>query len=314
MEKKVISVIIPVYNVEPYLRQCVDSVLNQTYRNLEIFLVDDGSTDNCSILCDQIAKIDPRVKVIHKENGGLSDARNAALDICTGEYVAFVDSDDYVEKDYIETLYTLLVDFDVDISVCSYYNLIDDIASPAEEQRIVEKYTKEQIIKFILTERLVSTTAWGKLFRRKLFCEVRFPKGRIYEDLFTTWKLVDQVDFVACTTIPKYYYRKNPYSIMNSKFSSKNVDILDAHYSLMDYVYKEFPHLYKYAKWRFTRYNISYLYKAIMADYNDENVKMIFKQNIRNNILSYLFSKYSVSSKLIGVLMCLNLKMIKLLK
>lgn len=126
MEEKLISIIVPVYNVEKYLKECIDSVISQTYKNLEIILVDDGSTDKSGEICDEYSKKDSRIKVIHKENGGLSDARNVALDIAKGEYIGFVDSDDYVEKDMFETLYKLAEEHNTEISSISFYKTLEN--------------------------------------------------------------------------------------------------------------------------------------------------------------------------------------------
>lgn len=312
MQNALISVVIPIYNVEQYLTQCINSVLSQTYRNLEIILVDDGSTDRCPILCDKYSQLDSRVKVIHKENGGLSDARNAGLDIATGSYVSFIDSDDFVEQDYIEALYNLILKYEVSVSACSYIHFSDENILSEPKKLMTQKCTKEQAVKYILIEKNLSTTAWGKLYDIHLFKNIRFPKGKIYEDLFTIWKIIDQVDFLVYTTFPKYHYRLNPQSIMTSKFSDKSLDFIEAHQSIMEYVLQKYPKLYKYACWRFTRYNISYLYRALKANYKNENALLLMQKNINQNIFSYLFSCYRFGSKAFGLITFLPINILKI--
>lgn len=175
--QELISVIIPIYNVEKYLKKCIDSIINQTYKNLEIILVDDGSPDNCGKICDEYAKKDQRIRVIHKKNGGLSDARNAGIDIAKGKYIAFVDSDDYVEKEYIEIMYKELKKNNVKIVQCGINKIsdneeiIDNYGYLKDElinsQRIMEeKYTKYPISNVV---------AWNKLYDIDLFKNIRYP-------------------------------------------------------------------------------------------------------------------------------------------
>ena len=185
MDKELVSVIIPVYNVEKYLRKCVDSVLSQTYKNLEIFLVDDGSPDNCGKICDEYAKKDKRIKVIHQQNCGLSSARNAALDVCTGEYITFIDSDDWVEPTYVEELYNAIKKYNCDVSVCGHNHINNDekVTQKICYESFDEIY-RDDICNLFFRLKPISITAWGKLYRRDIFKELRYPVGINYEDTY----------------------------------------------------------------------------------------------------------------------------------
>lgn len=220
MIQPLISVIVPCYNVEEYLPKCVESILNQTYRNLEIFLVDDGSPDRSGEICDEYAALDKRIKVIHKENGGLSDARNVALDVMTGEYVTFIDSDDYVAENYVEYLYKLIEENGVRLSV-SWHQVFAEGTS-------MEIYTCPVSAKSIdmneglvcmFYQRIFDTTAWAKMYHRSLFSDgIRYPKGWLYEDLPTTYRLMLKCDYIAFGNYRSYFYRIRNTSIEGSPF------------------------------------------------------------------------------------------------
>ena len=166
MEKPLISIIIPVYKVEKYLEKCIKSVLDQTYKNLQIILVDDGSPDNCGNICDDYARVDNRIEVIHKANGGLSDARNVGLKAARGEYIGFVDSDDYVSNEMFENLYNTLISNDVDVAICNFYIVIDDKNIIKNADNGVEIYNKLEILKEILLDKKIQSYAWNKLYKR----------------------------------------------------------------------------------------------------------------------------------------------------
>ena len=190
MEKNVeinrekISVIVPVYKVEKYLNRCVESICKQSYSNLEILLVDDGSPDSCPQMCDEYAKADSRIIVIHKENGGLSSARNAALEVATGDYVICVDSDDYIHPRAVEKLYQACVMYQADIAMGLHFVekgeklLIED---PVVDE--VEIYSAVEALQVLLADKKMRNYAWNKLYKRELFEEVRYPEGRNYEDI-----------------------------------------------------------------------------------------------------------------------------------
>jgi glycosyltransferase involved in cell wall biosynthesis len=214
MEKDLISVIVPVYNVEQYLEECVKSIQNQTYKNLEIILVDDGTKDNSGKMCDEFAKTDSRIKVIHKANGGLSDARNFGIDASNGKYIQFIDSDDYIDLDMLELLYNNLKKHNADISMCSNYVLTENNCR-LKGTGGFEVYTREEALKEILLDKKVRFYAWNKMFARKLFDEIRFPKGRVFEDILTIPRLFEKAEKVVLDDVPKYYYRQRNDSILH---------------------------------------------------------------------------------------------------
>ena len=227
---ELVTVIIPIYNVENYLHRCVDSILNQTYKNLEIILVDDGSPDNCGKISDDYALLDQRVKVIHKENGGLSDARNVGVDIAKGSYITFIDSDDWVHEDYIQKLYDLLIETNSDISMCDHIRLSSqDIHLETGIEEIHEFTNYEALTKLTGKLYVQMVVAWGKLYKSHLFKSIRFPVGRLHEDEFTTYKLIYIAKKIVYTTTPLLYYWQREDSIMGSGFNLKKCnDIIDA--------------------------------------------------------------------------------------
>ncbi len=225
-----ISVIVPVYKVEKYLYQCVESIICQTYKNLEIILVDDGSPDNCPEMCDEWASKDSRIKVIHKQNGGLSDARNAGIDVATGRYLFFIDSDDIIEKNCIKDLYDLLVRYDVDISIITKFVFEDgkpiDIDGITAEEPIYG--TSYEMLKLMFKR--FYCEAWGKLYKAELFDTLRYPKGMIYEDYYLTPRLISKAKNAVFCNSKQYYYRLRENSIMAANTKSDIVKIVDDNY------------------------------------------------------------------------------------
>lgn len=230
-EDSLISIIVPVYNVSKYLEKCIESLVNQTYKNLEIILVDDGSTDNSLAICHKYSGIDSRIKVLHKENGGLSSARNAALDILEGEYLMFVDSDDWIDVEMIHKLYSELKNRNADIAICNFERT-------SNENNKIDNRSNEAILEMTSIEALRNLysdnievqmiTSWCKLYKSNLFKQIRFPEGKIHEDEFTTYRLYSKSEKIIYLDEKLYYYRITPGSIMNSKFNLKRLDILEA--------------------------------------------------------------------------------------
>ena len=223
-----VSIIVPIYKVECYLRQCVDSLLAQTYENLEIILVDDGSPDRCGAICDEYAGVDARVKVVHKQNGGLSDARNAGLRAAAGEFILFIDSDDLMNVHMVEYMLDELLRQDADISVCMFQDFEDghdvDVQQNVKCGNTLVQPGRETILDIYNGKgEKTAFVAWNKLYRRKLFLDyqIEYPVGRIHEDTFTTYQLLYHARKTAVLQVPMYYYRMRAGSIMSSGISVK---------------------------------------------------------------------------------------------
>lgn len=224
-EEELISVVVPIYNVEKYLKRCIDSIIQQTYKNLEIILVDDGSPDNCGKICDDYAKTDKRIKVIHKKNGGLSDARNVGIKNATGKYITFIDSDDDILVDFIGYMYNLSKKNKADVVVADE-NLINNIfISKKVNEKIIEYKSKKDAIKDLLTLRL-PVAAHGKLYLKTLFDDIEYPKGKIYEDNGTTYKVLLKCNRIIYTNQAKYNYYIRGNSITNSSMNKNKLDYI----------------------------------------------------------------------------------------
>ena len=225
--EELISVGVPVYMVEKYLERCIRSITNQTYKNLEIILVDDGSKDKCPQICDQCAKNDKRIIVIHRENGGLSAARNSGIDIAKGEYLAFVDSDDFIAEDFIEALHCACKVTGSEIAQCRYEYVSGDVLTKSKEEitEPMEIFSgKEMIAGMSWKDGAYNVVAWNKLYKRSLFDKVSYPEGKIHEDEATTHKLFYQAEKVAFLYRFLYGYYTGGESITRNQFSKKRLD------------------------------------------------------------------------------------------
>lgn len=232
--RDLISVIIPVYKVEKYLCRCVDSVLAQTYTNMEIILVDDGSPDNCPVMCDEYARQDSRVKVIHQENAGLSGARNAGIDMAQGQWLAFVDSDDYLAADFLERLYQACVDTGSSLSVCRW-EYVRGETIPEHGTGETRVYTgREMLANLYVPDGAYFVVAWNKLYRKELFEDIRYPLGRIHEDEATTYRIYDKVKKAAYVDRSLYGYFVTPVSITRG-FNPKRMDWVTAVAERLDF-------------------------------------------------------------------------------
>lgn len=235
-----ISVIIPVYKVELYLRECIDSVLAQTYQNLEVILVDDGSPDQCGSICEQYAEKDNRVCVIHKENGGLSDARNAGIDVAKGEYIGFVDSDDWVAPDMYECLYKASVEYNAEIVVCGYYDCWRGKYHAAYHSD-VQIYENEEGMEALLWLK-IGNYSWNKLYKRELWTkDIRFPKGKVYEDVRTTYRVVQKSKTIVSIPEIKYYYRRRNDGITGSNQVKNKVECVLSRIERFEEVAEAYP-------------------------------------------------------------------------
>lgn len=237
-----ISIIVPVYKVEQYIHKCVDSILNQTFKELEVILVDDGSPDNCGRICDEYANIDNRVVVIHKENGGQATARNAALDIARGEYIGFVDSDDYIEEDMYEFLYKLCTDNKCDIANCSstiYFK--NRVQVNGGHELII--HNKREAMKAVTEGILYDECLWTKLIKKDLFENLRIPVGIAYEDTAFTYKLIDRAKRVCCKGESKYNYIKHDDSTMDRAIKEVKIDAVLVYEEMYRFIERKYPEL-----------------------------------------------------------------------
>jgi len=286
-----VSVVIPVYNVESYLRECVASVVRQTYTNIEIILVDDGSTDNSGMLCDEFALSDSRICVFHKKNGGLSDARNYGIRQSHGSLISFIDSDDYVSSDYIMHLYQALVKGKTDIattSICIFH----DGESPKEYKRnaaTFHVYDACDALEDMLYMRHLEPNAFPKIYKKELFGTIQYPVGKLYEDIATTTRLIDKVGKIAYLDEKDYYYRIRPNSIQTASFNPKKLDLLDQLSVVKSIVQTKYPSAIGayYSKEQSALFN---LYMNINRTDAKENLKIVDRlwTEIKNNRISVL--------------------------
>ena len=307
---ELVSIIIPVYKVEKYLNKCVESVVNQTYKNLEIILVDDGSPDNCPEMCDEWAKKDSRIKVIHRKNGGLSAARNSGIDIAKGEYFCFVDSDDYVDIDFVRFLYEALKLKSADIAICEI-TVIDEknivIDDSKTRQRISsETKTGLELLGYILPAKTYAyVVACNKLYKRELFKELRYTEGKIHEDEYIIHRLYAKCNKVVLIDKPLYFYLKRENSIIGIGFNIKRMDIVEAledRFKLCKEINQ--PELARKALYVLLS-TIAYYTELIDVATNiDRNKKQEFRNKFKkffNNYLSEILnsSDFSITEKLL---------------
>lgn len=244
-----ISVIIPVYKVEQYLDSCLQSVVEQSYQNLEILLVDDGSPDGCPVLCDAWAEKDNRIRVIHKTNGGLSDARNVGFDASTGEYVAFIDSDDWLSPEMLERLYAAMQHDDSDIAACTVEMFWEDGTPPSYlTVRTNCVMDTEQAEAAMLAESSLKQPVWYKLYRRSCITGIPFETGRQHEDVFWGYQVIGNARRVSVIDYVGYHYRQRENSIMSAAYSMKRLDAIEAYERRYAYLAEHFPSLEKKAR------------------------------------------------------------------
>lgn len=272
-----ISVIVPVYKVEKYLDKCVQSIIQQTYQNFELILVDDGSPDNCPKMCDEYArKYNDKIKVLHKKNGGLSDARNAGTMIAKGEYVTYIDSDDYVAENYLEKLYNIMKDNNADIAVTGIEIFYENkkIKNKYKLENKTYIYSGEQALEKMLYQNTLDTSACAMLIPVSIAKEFLFPIGKYHEDEYTTYKYYANIEKVAVTTERLYFYLQRSGSIMHV-FGQSSMDELDAADNLVNYCLENYPLLLKAAESKkFSDYCQVFLSnKNIKKDYTE-----IYKQ------------------------------------
>lgn len=244
MEKPLISVIVPAYNVEKFIGKCIDSILRQSFKDFEVLLIDDGAKDSTPEICDACAKKNSRIKVYHKENGGLSDARNYGIDRMQGKYVTFIDSDDYVDSGYFEYLYGLITqEEDIQIAICGKKSVREDENASPDPETFHEIITGERAVQKMLCGHGSGHSAWGKLYSADLWKTVRYPKGKIYEDYATTYRVMALVDKAAWGNAAMYFYVQHIESIMHQKCSRRSLSLVDIADEETEFIVKKWPAL-----------------------------------------------------------------------
>lgn len=241
--KPLISVILPIYNVAQFLPRCMESVCSQTYDNLEIILVDDGSPDDCGDICDKYAEKDNRIVVVHKQNGGLSDARNKGAEIANGEYITFIDSDDYVTDTYVEYLYSLIEKYHTRMSLCTHTVVFEKGNNIIYGNGKDEVLTTEICLERMLYDDVINTSAWAKLYETEMVRKFPYPVGKLFEDIATTYKFFMECGTIACGYKSQYFYMLRSSSIVYQKFNMKKLELLEMTDIMAKDVLKEYPQL-----------------------------------------------------------------------
>lgn len=301
---KKISVIVPVYNIDSYLQRMLDSLIRQSYTDLEIILIDDGSLDNSGKICDEYAAMDSRIRVVHKDNEGVSVARNLGLELSSGDYIGFVDSDDVIDENMYKKLYDNMVINDCDISVCDYITFSDKVNFEYRDN--IKIYSREQALRDIITDGAITNFLWNKLFKKSLFNKVRFPKGKIYEDLYVMPKLIMSSKKVCYDNSKLYGYFKRNNSYVNTYNDQKNNNYL----SFCDECY-EYLSKYNFLEEDLVKYRCFYIYSAFLQaakskcknifkdEYMDSYYKL-FKQSFKIN------NNYSMKRKVLFYILYVN--------
>lgn len=299
---ELITVIVPIYNVAEYLPRCLDSIVRQTYENLEIILVDDGSTDDSGTICDEYSKNDRRIRVIYKENGGLSSARNAALDIASGDAVTFIDGDDAIHSHYVEVLLNNMTGYGADIaSIVNMRVKTIPVVESVPEANNIREYTPESAISAVLYQDKMDNSMCGKLFRRELFENVRFPDGALYEDLATFYRVFELANSVVWNSSKLYYYLERESSIIGC-FSLRRLDVLDVVDEIEVYMADNHPTLLGAAKCRKLSANFNMLMLLAQNGYSDSKYSCRCWQNIKSLRWSSLCNKNVRIKNKIGIL------------
>ena len=278
MKNDMISIIIPIYNVEKYLEKCLDSILNQTYKNLEIILIDDGSTDNSPNICNSYCEKDKRIKIIHKNNEGVSSARNKGIELSKGKYIVFIDSDDYVSNEHIEVLYDCIISNNVDLVISNLIDISEDGIILNNEEKESFLMNKDQCLKELLSEDNFYHLCCGNIYRKDLLEKIRFNcKYSIAEDLDFLYRYIKQISSAYFLSKNTYYYLKREGSATNSIYSEKwNDELKICNFIISEMVELE-NNFHKYAKRKYIRLNINQAYRFKL----NKNQTKILKNNIK---------------------------------
>ncbi len=273
--KPLISIVVPVYNVEEYVDLSVQSMVEQTYENIEILLVDDGSTDTSGERCKIWSERDARVRYIHKENGGAASARNVALDVCRGELITFVDSDDLIDANFIEVLYDAMYAENADISICGWKNETVSRIVASDTVKGSVSYDKTEALNKLFYQEDYDTAMWAKLYRAELFEQIRFPLGNIYEDIAIIYKVFERVNKVVYSDYNGYHYLLRDTGTTLKTFSRKKMDLIDVADEMEEYILTNYPEVSAAMCSKYVRANFHiYLQIPQSEEYKQERLRI----------------------------------------
>lgn len=293
-----ISIVLPIYKVENYIKKCIESVINQTYKNLEIILVDDGSPDNCGKICDEYAQKDDRIKVIHKKKGGLSDARNVGIKSAMGKYIAFIDPDDFVDYNYIKILYKNILETDSDISICSFREIFENekIEFGKINNTNVKSFNKIETFNNLYVDKYALSTvvAWNKLYNMEIWKDITYPKGKIHEDEFVIHKLIQKSVKVVYTDAVLYYYVQHKNSITGNGYNERTFDKFEAFEQRAEFFLKNgYLDLYQKCLYSLCLYN-----RMVYINTNNKMLKKKLKNQFKYISKKYIDGKFDTKRKL----------------
>ncbi len=309
-----ISVVVPVYRVEKFLPQCMDTLLNQSYPDLDIILVDDGSPDSCGAMCDDYARRDSRIRVVHRTNGGLSAARNSGIDIAAGEYITFIDSDDFLLPGILEHAVGLSGQEDADMVSwqhirCGEDQTPEDICIPGEAESVQRFEGAQEKMRCFLSGQEIGTVAWGKLYRTALFSDIRYPVGKYHEDVYTTYQLVHKAARIVTTTETGYVYRQTGGSITTEGFSEKRLDSIEGKLLQAGFIEEQYPDLCKLA-YRGVIYSCNQcLMQMGKSHYRKEETLAMLQRLYRKYGRYYLCTKGSYKGKVFSFAAMIHIKL-----
>ncbi|MGL5933460.1 MAG: glycosyltransferase family 2 protein [Cetobacterium sp.] len=313
-----ISIIVPVYKVEKYLAKCIDSILAQTFKNFEVILVNDGSPDRCGEICDEYAKKDNRIKVIHKENGGQASARNIGLDIAKGSYIGFLDSDDWIEPTMYEVLYELSINNNSEISIVGTRLISSKKDIQVDDFELVKIFTRERAMKEVLSGKYFNEVVWGKLFKKELFNDLKFKEKIKYEDTDFLYKVIDKANSLSYSSSKLYNYLIREGSTMDLAFKEISIDHIYIYDEMYKFYLDNYPKLKDIVLLRLLDNSLISLNKLILNNVDRKYDYKVFE--IRKILNKYTFEilrikKYNKNIKILLILLKLNINLyIKIIK
>ncbi|MGP4106338.1 glycosyltransferase family 2 protein [Virgibacillus sp. L01] len=284
--KPTISIIVPVYNIELYIGKCLDSIIKQTFTDFEVIVVNDGSTDESGVICDEYAGRDKRIKVLHKGYGGVSSARNAGVETASGDYIGFVDGDDYIDVNMYKCLYTLCQKQNSDISICHLGREIKGKLVNRTNEEFTEEMDNVEAMKQLFKGVLYRFSLCNKLFKKNCFDQICFPEGRIHEDLSTTYKLFSKANTVFFINYTGYIYVKRNNSILSSDYYEKRLDAFVGWDEILPFMKKHYPQLSEETNACFTYVCVDHIY-YILNQVEDKKEREKYLRSVRTYVRKY---------------------------